>query len=91
MSVALNGDVQFCSYTNGVLGNLHRTSLTRLWEEHPQYKLYRSEEWLPDRCRGCTYLSQCRCGCKMSRHGDTFEVDELFEPLREPATVRGVI
>lgn len=77
---ALNakGDVSFCSYGLGKLGNIFKEDLLEIWQHHPQLIRFRSSEWLDARCRSCEHLNRCLGGCKVSAHKQFFAMDSLF-------------
>lgn len=78
VSVGLDGKVQMCSYTQGVLGNLFDTSLLDIWQNHEQMLKYRSGDWFPEKCKVCERRQACAAGCKMSGNSDTFTPDILL-------------
>lgn len=82
ISVALDGSVQMCSYTSGVLGNIRDSSLLDIWRNHGEYRRYRQGAWLPEKCVGCGYLDTCMVGCKMSSGLPTFSADSLLSSMR---------
>ena len=73
ISVDCDGNLQMCSYSDQILGNIFTDDLRTLWNKHEILTSYRSQDWIPDICRPCQYLSKCAAGCKMTG-------DKLFTP-----------
>ncbi len=75
------GNVQFCSYTTGVIGNLFTTDLVDIWSKAREYVEFRQEDWMPEACRACEHKLTCMSGCKVSRGTGTFAPDMLLESV----------
>ena len=82
ISVDCDGNLQACSYSDRVLGNILQEDLGTLWREHETLRQYRSQEWLPEKCRRCRYVMRCASGCKLT--GDeAVSPDYLLKELEE--------
>lgn len=73
------GNIQLCSYTRGVIGNVLRTPLKEIWRKAPELVSFRAEGWMPERCRACRFKTTCMAGCKMSRGAVNPTPDSLLE------------
>lgn len=66
VSIDCKGDIQACSYSNVILGNIFQDKLNEIWNHHPSLMEYRSLRWLPKECKECYYLKRCMVGCKVT-------------------------
>lgn len=77
-SIAANGDVKLCSFTNFVFGNIFERPLEEIWQEMDFIKLYRKADWIKDECKECPDILHCFCGCKVTLPNVPFSVDVLM-------------
>jgi radical SAM protein with 4Fe4S-binding SPASM domain len=73
-SITENGDVKLCPSTESVIGNIKNTSLKEIWN-NKWYFDYRSFEWLPEKCKKCSLLTNCYGGCKASSGIEPYSFD----------------
>lgn len=81
ISVDCNGNLQTCSYSNQVLGNIFEDDLRSIWQNHKVLVQYRGQNWLPVECHQCCYLLKCAAGCKMTGEG-AFSPDYLLKEVK---------
>lgn len=74
------GNIQACSYSSKVLGNIFEQSLADIWQNNEMLCEYREMKWLPESCKNCEYLLRCGVGCKMTGNNG-FDPDLLLEEL----------
>lgn len=84
ISVDCDGNLQTCSYSNQVLGNIFEDDLRSIWQDHETLVRYRAQKWLPAKCQQCCHLLKCAAGCKMTGEG-AFSPDYL---LREEENIK---
>lgn len=81
ISIDEKGNIQLCSYTNEILGNIFEQNLKDLWNNHKELKNYRNENWLPLKCKSCIYKIKCMSGCKASSGKGYFAPDILLKEV----------
>lgn len=81
-SVNINGDMKICSYSNTVLGNIFKESLVEIWKNSTVLKSYRSEEWMPKKCKECEYKNDCMTGCRMTNANKAYSADILLSQIQ---------
>lgn len=79
ISIDKDGNIQLCSYTNKILGNIFENNLKEIWESNKEIQEYRSEKWLPNKCISCEDKNICMAGCKVSANKGFFAPDILIE------------
>jgi len=62
-----HGNVRFCSSSPYIIGNIFETPLEEIWQNSPVLELYRSLQWLPEKCKTCDKFEKCLVGCKASK------------------------
>ncbi|AOR24996.1 SPASM domain-containing protein [Clostridium taeniosporum] len=77
-SIDMNGNMQMCSYGGPILGNVFSENLIDIWNNNSTLNSYRSEDWMPKKCKDCTYRNNCVSGCKVSSGIDPFAPDILL-------------
>ncbi len=60
--VSPDGNVRPCAYLNNTLGNVKELAFDKIWENHPSFKLLRTEE-VGGKCGRCSYKAVCG-GCR---------------------------
>lgn len=78
ISVDCDGNMQTCSYSDHILGNIFQNDMKNIWCENEVLKQYRKLEWLPEKCKRCEFRPSCMAGCKMTGEGE-FSPDILIE------------
>lgn len=78
VSVDCEGNLQGCSYSDYMLGNIFEKDIKSIWCEHKVLQYYRSLEWLPTKCKSCNMRAFCMAGCKMTGDG-AFSPDILIK------------
>lgn len=76
------GNIKMCSYTNTILGNIFNDSLEEIWKNNKFLKDYRSENWIPNKCKTCDEFNLCKVGCKISA-GKSFSKDSFLHHIKE--------
>ena len=61
IAVSPNGDVRTCANSNVPYGNLYVNNLSEIWDK---MSYWRSEEIIPDECKGCAWINRCLGGCR---------------------------
>lgn len=70
VAVSCNGDVRPCAHNPYSYGNLLEEDLRDIWQKMNDW---RSAQYVPELCLGCTWLNRCNGGCRTSAkafHGD---------------------
>ena len=70
VAVSCNGDVRPCAHNPYSYGNLLEEDLRGIWQKMNDW---RSAQYVPELCLGCTWLNRCNGGCRTSArafHGD---------------------
>lgn len=70
IAVSCNGDVRPCAHNPYSYGNLLEEDLRGIWQKMNDW---RSAQYVPELCLGCTWLNRCNGGCRTSArafHGD---------------------
>ncbi len=74
-TVDYNGNLKLCGFIPQPIGNIFEQNMKELWKESSTIKYFRSLDWIPNKCKECSYLEKCRVGCKASSGGLDFGVD----------------
>lgn len=75
VAVSSNGDVRFCPQDSSVWGNLMHDDLSLIWDRIVQW---RRETNTSKECHDCTFLPDCKGGCRVASKtysGDYFALD----------------
>lgn len=70
IAVSCDGDVRPCAHNPYSYGNLLEEDLRDIWQKMSDW---RSAQYVPEQCLGCTWLNRCNGGCRTSAkafHGD---------------------
>jgi pyrroloquinoline quinone biosynthesis protein E len=78
ISIDQLGNLQMCSYTNKIIGNIFKDDLQLIWNNNKILKGFRLEEWLPNRCKNCEQKYSYLAGCKVSANKGYFAPDILL-------------
>ena len=63
--ISSNGDIFPCSYMSDLpIGNIHRNSISEVWNNSPVLKALRDPTLLKGTCASCEYRDGCRGGCR---------------------------
>lgn len=78
--IDMRGNLSRCAVNQRPLGNIldPKTSLEKIWAEHPDLIKFREKKYLPSRCQKCDLLEQCGGGCPSSCGGCDLSADELM-------------
>lgn len=63
IAVSCNGDVRPCAHNPHPYGNLLKEDLRDIWKKMDDW---RSTKYIPEECKGCTWLHRCNGGCRTS-------------------------
>ena len=63
IAVSCNGDVRPCAHNPYPYGNLLKEDLRDIWKKMDDW---RSTKYIPEECKGCTWLHRCNGGCRTS-------------------------
>lgn len=63
IAVSCNGDVRPCAHNPNPYGNLLKEDLRDIWKKMDDW---RSTKYIPEECKGCTWLHRCNGGCRTS-------------------------
>lgn len=63
IAVSCNGDVRPCAHNPYSYGNLLKEDLRDIWKKMDDW---RSTKYIPEECKGCTWLHRCNGGCRTS-------------------------
>lgn len=80
-SIDMKGNMKMCSYGGPILGNIKKLSIKEIWNNNKSLTEYRTENWMPDKCKKCDDKSTCTSGCKLSSGKDNFEPDIMIQEL----------
>ena len=55
-----DGSIRLCDSSRVVLGNIFYDSIEKIWKEHPYLQKHRNFKTLPEKCKKCAFLMECR-------------------------------
>ena len=61
IAVSCNGDVRPCAHNPNSYGNILKEDICQIWSNMSDW---RSLEYVPEDCRGCTWIHRCNGGCR---------------------------
>jgi radical SAM protein with 4Fe4S-binding SPASM domain len=61
IAVSCNGDVRPCAHNPVSYGNILEDGLKTIWERMNDW---RSAQYVPEKCKECTWLNRCNGGCR---------------------------
>jgi radical SAM protein with 4Fe4S-binding SPASM domain len=65
MCIEPNGDVIPCQSYYHSLGNILHTPWEKIWN-HDLSRNLRERKWVPEKCKGCSLLTECGGGCPLA-------------------------
>ncbi len=74
------GRARVCNHSPTILGDLRKQSFDEIWE-HPILRDFREGRMIPDECKGCDKIDDCRGGCRAvaeTLYGNWKAPDPLF-------------
>lgn len=85
IAVSCNGDVRPCANATVSYGNILEDELKIIWERMSDW---RSMQYVPEKCKECTWLNRCLGGCRTNAKAFSGEWNGedvwVAEPLRTP-------
>ncbi len=80
--IAPNGDVKICNQSNKVFGSLLKEDFARIKERIDKVisKVYSEFSYLPQACRNCEFLLECKGGCRIG-YNEFFRPDPMLKNL----------
>jgi len=75
-----DGELRPCVCLSERLGNILECDLKEVWSSNPFLLDIRAMKFVPDKCKGCQYVSVCRGGCRASAQGYYGELNAI-DPL----------
>ena len=84
-AVSCNGDVRPCAHNPISYGNILEDNLKTIWERMNDW---RSAQYVPEKCKECTWLNRCNGGCRTNAKtlSDEWNTADAWctEPLKVP-------
>ncbi len=63
IAVSCNGEVRPCAHNPSSYGNILKESIEAIWAK---MDYWRSEMYIPEECKECSWLNRCNGGCRTS-------------------------
>jgi radical SAM protein with 4Fe4S-binding SPASM domain len=80
-----NGDVRPCTNSTVVYGNILNDELKNIWKKMSDW---RTEKYVPEKCKKCTWLNRCLGGCRTNAKtfSGTWDGQDIWtaKPLKTP-------
>ena len=83
-TVGPDGSVRPCGHAPMSYGNLLQETLTDIWQKMSSWRL---DEYLPEKCRVCSYFSRCKGGCRISALAKTGDLKGIDPWMKAPLTL----